>query len=64
MMALCLREEIVLFGIVQSVSHRTLVPRDAAKRYEMKWLGGQTGLENAELIELAQVSLLWDFGGL
>lgn len=64
MMALCLREEIVLFSIVQSVSHRTLVPRDAAKRYVMKWLGGQTGLENAELIELAQVSLLWDFGGL
>lgn len=63
-MALCLCEDIVLFGIVQTVSHRTLVPRDAAKRYVMKWLGGQTGLENAELIELAQVSLLWDFGGL
>lgn len=30
----------------------------------MKRLGGQTGWENAELIELAQVSLLWDFGGL
>ena len=62
MMALCLREEIVLFGIVQSVSHRTLVPRDAAKRYEMKWLGDQTGLEYAVIIELDQVFLLWDFG--
>lgn len=28
----------------------------------MKWLGSQTGLENAELIEVTQVSLLWTLG--
>lgn len=46
------------------MSHWTLVPRDAARRYGKKWLGSQTGLENAELIEVTQVSLLMDFGGL
>lgn len=30
----------------------------------MKWLASQTGLENAELIEVAQISLLPDFGDL
>lgn len=57
-------EDVVLVGIFQSVSHWTLVPRDATKRYVMKWLASQTGLENAELIEVAQISLLPDFGDL
>ena len=42
---------------MRSVLYSDLPGWDAASR-------GQTGLENAELIELAQVSLLWDFGGL
>lgn len=63
MMARCLREYIALVGIFQKVSHWTLVPREAAKRYVMKWLGSQTALVNAQLIEVTQVSLLKDFGG-
>lgn len=63
-MALCLCEDIALVGIFQRVPHCTLVSRDAAKRYVMKWLGSQTGLENAELIEVAQVSFLLEFWGL
>lgn len=52
-----------LVGIFQRVSHWTLVPRDVAKRYVMKWLDRQTGLEHAELIEVTQVSLLEDLRG-
>lgn len=54
-MAFCSCKDVTLVGIFQKVSHWTLVPRDTAERYVMKWLGSQTGLENAELIEVTQV---------
>lgn len=63
-MVLNLCKNIVLVLIFQNVSHWTLVARDSTKRYMMKWLAGQTGLENAELIKVAQISLLLDFGDL
>ena len=62
-MAPSLHENIAFLGIFQGVSHWTQVPRDAAKRYVMKWSGSQTGLENAELIEVTQISFLKDLRG-
>lgn len=61
-MALCLCENIILFAIFQRVFHWILVLEDTGpKRYVMKWLGTQTGLGNAELVEVTQVCLWQDF---